>query len=221
VAEDVGHRLRSEAQALWGLVAEARAAVPERVSGADGSGAVRVFHGPAGPDSIVLDPDWRRRLPSADLGAAVVAASQAAAAQVDALAWERVSTDRGWLSRLERLDAPTGGTATDLDAAIDHVARAATATTPVPAALTGHGTGTAALGRVVVTVTDDRVTSCEVGLDWVSGRPTEDVSQALATALADARADLTGAADTPPLARQILALVHRARTDPDEQGATP
>jgi len=89
VAEDVGHRLRSEAQALWGLVAEARAAVPERVSGADGSGAVRVFHGPAGPDSIVLDPDWRRRLPSADLGAAVVAASPAAAAPVDAPAGGR------------------------------------------------------------------------------------------------------------------------------------
>jgi hypothetical protein len=64
-----------------------------------------------------------------------------------------------------------------------------------------HGEGSAAYGRLVLTVSADAVVSCTADPGWVSQRSPDELTEALATALAAARADLAKAEAATPTGR--------------------
>jgi hypothetical protein len=97
-------RMGRRAAALSSMLDDLRRAAPARAEGADRSGAVRaVVTGPDGlPASIRLRARWQQVLAPEALGAAVVAACQAALREWG-LAWSRALDRAAWQQRLARL----------------------------------------------------------------------------------------------------------------------
>jgi len=142
-------------------------------AGTDGTGTVHVAVDAAGvPESITLDEGWRRQVGTERLVAAVVEANVSAAA-----------------ARVAGMMAGTPGTEIPPDLA-DQV-REFLATDP-PFAL-ATGTGTAARGNLVVTVSEVGLRSITVEPEWLARRDDAELTESLATALTAARAELAEA----------------------------
>jgi hypothetical protein len=95
-------QVRRYAATLGGVLAEAAAKVPDRATGEDDTGAVRVVLDSAGlPVDIDVAADWQRRLQPARLGSAVAdAAARATDARV--AQWGR-SLDGDWLREVDAM----------------------------------------------------------------------------------------------------------------------
>jgi hypothetical protein len=183
----------------------------EGAEGRDSTGAVLVRLGPdAVPQSIQVEFDWKQRLRSGPLGRAVVEAADAASKQQSLALAElfrtaRVQTDADRLrERLEvgepaaRIDAaakppPVPTQPRDLNAMIRSAVQALDNMEQVLAAAEStplHGVGRSAFGRVSVTLSPAGIVACEVDPHWAADRDDQEISGALATALAAAREDL-------------------------------
>ncbi|BCB88314.1 hypothetical protein [Phytohabitans suffuscus] len=186
------------------VFAAAEAAAPARSTGSDRTGTVHAVVGRDGiPESFVVDPGWHRALGATGLAGAVAEACAAAGTA----AWEASAPSgadpREWFTRLHRAfteDAPAPRPAPahrqprPLDAvvadALDHLG-------PILAGLggTGSATGTAAGGRLSLTLDPAGSVSCEADPDWVSRQEAGELGEALDRALAAARAGLSAGAD--------------------------
>jgi hypothetical protein len=203
-------QIQRYAAGLQGLLAEAQAMAPKRSQGADRSGAVRVTTGPDGlPVSFQVAPDWRSKVAAEAFGAAVVEACQAAIG--DRLAtWTNTLAEDGWQDKVERLKGGPADPAPPsqeparippafrrpadqawprpVDQIAEEVLRAADGVgrlTPSSAS----GTGSAARGKLTVTVNRTGLTSCTADPQWVSRQTAALLMNALGVALAAARAD--------------------------------
>jgi DNA-binding protein YbaB len=225
-------RLQQYASSLQHLMTAAQAKAPEQAEGADSSGAVRVLLGSDGlPRSVRVEPDWRQRLDPRSVGAAVLEAFQSATGQRLA-AWTAALDDDGWRAKADRLrDDPGDGpppalrrdppptpprpmdvVVEDVLDAMDHAERFAN-----PPAFSAQGTGSAASGRVAVTLSPAGLVSCVVDASWAGQQTAGDLANALTAAFAAARADLAHAAAGPDPAARLDGLFTEALgllTDP-------
>jgi len=203
-------QLQRYTAALHQLITTAREQSPRRSAGADATGAIRVELGPDGlPTTFRVDGRWDRMLAPAEFGAAVVRACQAATG--DRLAqWSESLRSSGWQQQAARLrggpDAqpatpmarvpaafrrplpdvtprPLGQITEDMLAAFDDTARL------FPPATAG-GTGAAAGGKLVITLSPTGLTSCTAEGRWVAQQTAARLMNALSEALAAAKADL-------------------------------
>jgi DNA-binding protein YbaB len=176
-----------------GDLPDVRLAEPRRVEGTDGSGTVRVVLGPDGlPDSIRVDPGWRRAVGSEGFADAVVeACTRAANAQLAARV-EEAGSDPAPVSGVPppaAADGPVrdlGEMTRELLAMLDN---------RVWAAGEANGTGTTAFGKLEITLSHTGLQSFVADPGWVSRQTDEDLMDALASALSSARADLGVRAD--------------------------
>ena len=218
------YRLQQYAAGLQNLIAEAEAGAPQRVEAADASGAVRVAVGADGrPETITVEADWKRRLSAEAFGSAVVEAF-AAASEQRTQAWARALSDREWQAKAEhlkeRIDSepvttPLGQVpeifrrdvsnvrprnmneiATDVIEALDNVDDL-----PDAQAQAVRGIGSTGFGKLEIVLTPAGITSCRADPHWVSQRTGEELTDALATALAAAREELANAAAATPTGR--------------------
>lgn len=195
-------RLRREQTTLARALTLAR----QRRDGTDESGTMTILIDEAGTArDVIVAADWRRRLPPDQVGAAVMAADEAAArhrvvATAEALAEVRGSTtdDDGaatqpWLVPLPPSDAGRPRSVMELTtavlAAVDDLERA---TTPPPAV---HGGG--AGGAVRVTLDQGRITECTVNQHWLANQDEVTLAHALREAISAATA--AGLAARAPL----------------------
>jgi len=208
------------------LVGQMGTVAPQRVTGTDPAGAVEVVLGRDGlPETIGVRPDWRRTVGAAGFAEAVTAACRSAATG-RAAGWQDGLERGDFAARLDRaladLATPgdpgrpdrdgagavppgeaaapggragpgTGGPA--LERAVG--ALAAAAGVPDAATATGGGTGHAAVGRLELTVTEVGTVTCRADPDWVGRQDADQLTEALAAALAGARAGLAGPAGPP------------------------
>jgi len=203
-------QLQRYTAALHQLIATAQEQSPRRSAGADATGAVRVELGPDGlPSSFRVDGRWGRMLKPEEFGAAVVRACQAATGERLAQ-WSESLRSSGWQREAARLRGgpdtqpatpmarvpaafrrplpdvtprPIGQITEDVLAAFDDTARF---TPPVTAA----GTGAAAGGKLVITLSPTGLTSCTADGRWVAEQTAARLMNALSEALAAAKADL-------------------------------
>jgi DNA-binding protein YbaB len=229
------HQLQSYTAGLQRMMAEAQAAAAHEAAATDSTGAVRVALGGDGlPTSIDIDPDWRRRIRSAELGRAIVAAA-AAAGERRLDAWTATLADRGWQDRADALrTSQARGENTALDELgptarreledvrprdVNEVMRDLIGTlnsidlhaTAEPA----RGVGSTAYGKLVVTLSAERLEAVTVDSYWAEQCSPAELNDAMRVALEHARAELSRAAATTPLGRlhqlttETLALLHR------------
>jgi hypothetical protein len=208
------------AAGMQNLLAQAQAGMPERAEARDRSGAVRAVLGRDGlPESIVVEADWQQRLAADGFGAAVVEACQAAAGDRMA-AWSRALHAEGLQARADRLrDEPAvhsppapvdplpPGLRRQADQArpraleylVEDVLQAADRVEEFAAAspLFATGTGADASGRLVVTVSQAGLVSCEAEPRWVGQQRGTALTSALREAIGRARADLARASQSP------------------------
>jgi DNA-binding protein YbaB len=204
-------QIQRYAAGLQGLLAEAQAMAPGRSQGADRNGAVHVTIGPDGlPSSFRVAPDWKRKIEADTFGSAVLEACQAAIG--DRLSvWTHALADDGWQDRVERLKGgaadpappsqaparippalrnavqrarprPADQLAEEVLGALDNVEQF----TPSSAS----GSGSAAGGKLTVTINTTGLTSCTADHKWVSRQTAALLMNELGAALAAARADL-------------------------------
>lgn len=203
-------QLQRYTAALHQLIATAREQSPLHSAGADATGAVRVELGPDGlPTTFRVDGRWHRMLAPEEFGAAIVQACQAAIAERLAQ-WSESLRSNGWQQQAARLrGGPDAQPATpmarvpaafrrplpdvtprslgqiteDVLAAFDDTARLSPPATP-------GGTGAAAGGKLVITLSPTGLTSCTADGRWVAEQTAARLMNALSEALAAAKADL-------------------------------
>jgi hypothetical protein len=161
--------------------AEETGSKPRQFEGIDASGSVRVMLGSDGlPESVSVDEDWTHRLRAHNFGRAVLEAAQAASDQRTAR-WSEAIAEEGWQAVVQRLEeriaadmadrppeppsarsAPSTGGARPRDAGailqevrtlVDNIDELS----PAPAA---QGSGSAAFGRLEVTLSQIGMVSC-------------------------------------------------------------
>lgn len=209
-------QLQRYTAALHQLITTAREQSPRRSDGTDATGAVRVELGPDGlPTTFRVDGRWDRMLAPGEFGAAVVRACQAATGE-RLTQWSASLQSSGWQHEADGLRGgpdtqpatpmaqvppafrrplpdvtprPLDQITEDMLAAFDDPARFA------PAA-TAAGTGAAAGGKLVITLSPTGLTSCTADGGWVAGQSAARLMNALSEALAAAKADLDRR--TPP-----------------------
>lgn len=207
-------RMQQGVSALLGLLAEpvASDAAPARVArreASDASGAVRVVLADDGlPESITVDGGWRGLVGSEGFAAAVTEACRGAMttpAQDEATVPADRPVDDAWRDRVDGIVAFIEGSAgppAGLRTAgtgpvrprpfadiVDEVIRAADATTSLLADENPDGSaeGTAALGRLSLTISPFGVVTCSADPAWVGRQETAALADALAVALRSAR----------------------------------
>lgn len=203
-------QLQRYTAALHQLITTAQEQSPRRSEGADATGAVCVEIGPDGlPTTFRVDGQWDRMLAPEDFGGAVVQACQAAIG--DRLAeWSAALQASGWQHEADRLRGgptaqpttpltrvppafrrpvpdvrprPIGQITEDVLAAFDDTAQF------VPPTAAG-GTGAAAGGKLVVTLSPTGLTSCTADGRWVAEQTAARLMNALSEAVTAAKADL-------------------------------
>jgi len=203
-------QIQRYAAGLHDLLAKAKAQAPRQAEGTDRSGAVRVVLGPDGfPETIRVDGGWQRRLSAAAFGGAVGEAFSAATGDRVA-AWTTTLRQQGWQAGVDRLrgDVDRGRSTPGatppavrrgvrpvrprpLDAVAEDVIKAfdtvdELAAPPAPAS----GTGSAAAGRLSLTLSASGGLSCAADAQWVSRCSAAALMTALSEALQAARTDL-------------------------------
>jgi hypothetical protein len=206
-------QLQRYTAALHQLITTAQEQSPRRSEGADATGAVRVELGPDGlPTIFRVDGRWDRMLAPEEFGAAVVQACQAAIGERMA-EWTESLQSSGWQHEAARLRGGPDAQPTapmvrvppafrrplpdvtprsldqiteDMLAAFDDTARFS----PPPTHLSSAGTGAAAGGKLVITLSPAGLTSCTADGRWVIEQTAARLMNALSEALAAAKADL-------------------------------
>jgi hypothetical protein len=220
-------QVRRYAATLTGVLTDAAATVPERATGEDSTGAVRVVLDAAGlPVEIEVATDWQRRLEPARLGSAVTdAAARATDARV--AQWGR-SLDGRWTREVDALkeaDAtgrplttveppavdlprPPSGRNRPMDELAEEALRAldaslAYANRPVtpPEATAANKDST-----VHVSLTTSGLAGCTVDAAWAHGKAGPVVSAAIRAAVTAARARLASVEPEPSPAGEIDSL---------------
>lgn len=211
-------QIQRYAVGLQGLLAEAQAMAPGRSQGVDRSGAVRVTIGPDGlPSSFRVAPDWQTKLEADTFGSAVLEACQAAIGDRLA-AWTSALADDGWQDKVESLKggptdpAPPGQEPARIPPALRE---AVEEIRPRPAdqlaeevlgawdniellgPSSASGSGSAARGKLAVTINSTGLTSCTADPKWVSAQTAAILMNELGAALAAARADLQAQTQRP------------------------
>ncbi len=233
-------QIQRYATGLQALLADAQAQAPRQADGTDGTGAVRVHLGRDGlPESVRVESDWQRRLAPEAFGGAVGEAFAAAMGQRLA-GWTTTLREQGWQSGADRLrqtmDRPTPTEPTadaipaafrrsapprpvdvlaeDMISAFDNLDQLTTP--PQPAAAS---TGSAANGKLVVTLSPTGGLSCTADPQWVERQSAASLMNALGEALTAAKAHLaaTSPSATPaPSGRldQLLGEAFAVLSDP-------
>jgi hypothetical protein len=240
-------KMQQYAEGLQSLLEGTNQAVSADVDGTDASGAiVAVLGGDGLPTSLTVDYDWKRHLRPEAFGNAVVQAAHAAANRRLEI-WAQSLDEGGWAEQAEQLrqrieaeppaDAPSqeepaagkpaaGKPATDEPAArprsLDEVTREMlSATNDLDALLDAplaQGVGTTGYGKLEVTLSTNGLVSCNADQFWVSDKTGEELTEALAIALAAAREDLARAVRATPVGQlgrlldEALALLRDSAT---------
>ena len=243
-------RVRRPAATLQRLVADTRGDLPDRAEGTDRTGAVRVVLGGDGlPTSIEVGADWQHRVVASAFGDAVLDAFHTATrARIEA--WSEALrrparpvapaevVSRPWpavpvvpaevVSRHRPARPPVDGSAArsmttlveEVLNAADEFARRGAAPPAMPT-----GTGSDGTGRLMLTLSAAGVESCIAPAHWLSCQHADDLTAALARALAAARADLGtaqagqgGASEPDARLHRVLDELFAAVADPRRPG---
>ncbi|HET9138526.1 hypothetical protein [Actinophytocola sp.] len=223
------NRFQHRVARLQNLITDAEDQAPDTAEGSDESGTVHVVLGPDGlPASFRVDTDFDRELKPEEFGDAVLRAFQAAMGARLA-GWSQTLRADGWPDRLGELrsdpadpappvfrppPAPArqrglGELTEDMIKAFDNVDRLAAR--PAPVLATGSS------GRLELTLSQQGLVSCVADPGWVSDQTAARLMNALAEALAEAKAELTEWAEEPAPARPLDRLLGEALallTDP-------
>jgi hypothetical protein len=195
--------------------------LPQSVEGTDTTRSVRATIGPDGlPTSLTVEYDWAQNLRPAGLSGAITQACRAAA-RSRLEVWARAFNDADLPGRAEnlahRIDAqppappkpvptpepratPNGRPANVgalLRELLDATAVLDTAVEVPPA----PGVGTAAFGKLSLTLAAGGEVTCTVDPFWASDKTGEELTAALSAALAGARAELAASGPAGSLAR--------------------
>jgi hypothetical protein len=201
-------RFQQYTGALQSLLAQAQAKAPERSEGRDPSGAVQVIAGPDGfPQAIRIGDGWQRRVEATALQGAVMQAYEAAMG--DRLnAWSRDLDEADWRGKVDRLEndpnpgepfpepepaAPANGPEGVTPRPLDEIAEAVLSGADAVAGMSSEpptGKGSAASGRVTVSLTPHGMTTCSLDTAWAAGRSGGTLTEAFAEAITAARTDL-------------------------------
>jgi hypothetical protein len=228
------YRLQKFTDGLRSLLDASVSGASSRIEASDRSYAVLVVLAPDGTvESIRVDEDWKRKVRPEALGAAIMQAYSAAAAQ-RVRAWTAALTESDWQEKAdrlkERIDADPGEPEPQV-----HYPRDLSRVAPRdPAAITAEvgavldslgdldgppvevtGTGTAGFGKLAVTLSPSGLISCAVDPMWAGQQTGTDLTEALGLALAAARDALAAAVAQGPAGRlntlldQALVNLHR------------
>jgi hypothetical protein len=214
-------RLARYATELRDLIADAESMAPERVEATDQSGAIRMAIGrDLQPATITVANDWAERLDPRALGAAVAEAYQACTQQLSAQ-WSQALEHQGFEDRMERLNQleaetengpPPGASGTlppafqrpedfaqtrSLDSLASEMLAAAEAASALVASV-GTTPPTQGIGRtrtrtVAIGVSQVGLIGCEVDPAWAARQTGTRLTQALRTALAEAKEEFATA----------------------------
>lgn len=203
-------QIQRYASRLSELLAQAKEQAPRRAEGTDRSGMVRVMLGPDGlPETIKVENGWKGQLAPDAFGAAVGEAFSAATGN-RLTAWTVALREQGWPARVDRLRTgldssgpepapvppavqrampprPLDAIAEDVIKAFDTVHRFAAPPAPV------SGSGSAASGRLSLTLSASGGLSCTADPKWVSRQSAAALRTALSVGLRAARAELARA----------------------------
>jgi hypothetical protein len=218
---------RPPAAGLAGLGEALEATAPAHVEATDARGAVRVRLGHDGlPESIEVNQDWEHRLRHGSLAQALMEACRTAAEQ-RTIVWAQRMADPCWQERMDQVvefdpaavtAQPSHATAFDRNDAprrprsvvINEILEAVDSALadpmhsdahPASAGEPVHGEGSVANGRLLITLSAAAAVSCTADPGWVSQRSPEELTEALGTVLAAARADLARAMAAGPAGR--------------------
>lgn len=213
-------RIRRGTAALRALMAERPGA--SGITGSDASGAITVALGEDGlPERIDLDDGWRRAVGAEGLAAAVTrACGGATQARFDVMA---AASQSGWTARVSAAFAYIDGegpeppglpSADDAQAASPYVPELSGLLADIVASDLAEGTdavaragppqysGSAGVGRLTLTLDATGKLTCEADPDWVGRQETQDLRDALASALAGLHAERRAASTSnSPLTR--------------------
>jgi DNA-binding protein YbaB len=223
------YKLHRYATGLQGLVDDLQHRLPQRVEGQDASGMVRAAVDAEGlPLSVQVDYDWKRHLRPAAFGDAVRQAF-AAAANRRLAAWSQAFNDADLPTQAERMRAKVDSEPAQPPPAPPPQPRSAAPNQPrdpsalirdfldatsdldaYATAVAAQGTGTAAYGKLTVTLTAGGAVSCTADPSWVSDKSGEELSEALHGVLATARADMQRAAAAASPAARTAKLLDEA-----------
>lgn len=203
-------QMQQFARGIQELLAAAQRGAPARSEGEDRTGSVNVTLGADGlPDSFRIRQGWSRRIAADKFGAAVMeAAEEAMSARM--AAWAQDLREQGWEDKADQLRCgdqelsgetsvdfrgPTGGRhgrsigeiTEDMIVALD----GAMAVEP-SAFKASDKTGVGTSGKLSLTLSASQLVSCIAEPDWVAGQTAARLMNALAGALAKARANLAG-----------------------------
>jgi hypothetical protein len=231
------HRLQRIAGAMRGLMREAQAAAPAGAAAEDTTGAVTVVLDAQGsPFKITVAVDWRRRLGTRTLGAAVMDANgKAVLARMKA--WTQALQDGVWARKVERMMAtgPDDSGVADIEVPelfrrkavprplgdlSDEMVRALDSTEPqATEASRFHG---ANRGRTVaITLDANGMTGCLVNHAWAARQSGVTMSAALGEALASAKVAARAAVERSSAARTLDTLLNETVSllqDPERLG---
>ncbi|MCX4746683.1 hypothetical protein OG455_14340 [Kitasatospora sp. NBC_01287] len=222
--------LQSHMSVMKNLLADAQQTASRQAEGTDRSGGVKAILAPDGlPEAIVLTSGWQRRVRPADLSAAVREACQAAGEQ-QAAAWATAFAQANVPARLAALNQgqPTDGAGAEARSA-DHpqaVHEAAEPPRPLaevmedaltilssatrnaaPDSAVAQGSGSDGSGRIVVVLTQQGLSSCEMDAHWTAQQSGSRIAAAFKEAVGSARTSLASAlARSEPAKSRALAI---------------
>lgn len=200
--------------ALQEMIAAAQVHAPSQAEGSDPGRTVHVILGEDGlPKSFRVANDWNRRIEPANLGSAVLQACQAAMAE-RLSAWTNALQEEGWEDKLTALRTGTTGVqeasqatptsrlpvqqkpprhlsdvTEDVLKALDNVGGLNQSTESVAAA------GSAAEGRLTITLSRSGLTSCNADPRWASNQTAARLMDALSEALSRAKRELANSSE--------------------------
>lgn len=214
-------RLARYASELRDLIVDAESMAPERSEATDRSGAIRMAIGrDLQPQAITVANDWAQRLDPRAVGAAVFEAYQACTQQLSAQ-WSQALEHQGFEDRMERLnrleaeteDGPPPGASGTLPPAfqrpetltearsLDSIASDMLAAAEAASALVAsagatppaQGIGRTRTRTAAIGLSSAGMIGCEVDPAWAARQTGTRLTQALRTALAEAKEEFAAA----------------------------
>jgi DNA-binding protein YbaB len=194
-------QLYQEALRLNQTVADAERQIPSQLQGTDRSGAVLITLGSDGlPKSIEIDDEWTRRLRPEALGGAVVQAFNVTAEKrLSAWTTAFLEAENTTATAPEPAgihsgpDVPARGATAYIGEVLDVVGNAGS----FDRAAEVRGVGSVAYGKLSVTLSPGGLVACTADPGWTMQRSGSELTEAFASALAMARAELAEAGIGP------------------------
>lgn len=197
---------------LQEAVSAAQAHAPTQSAGSDQSRTVQVLlDGDGLPQSFHVSNDWKRRIEPANFGSAVLEACQDGTGERLSV-WTKALQEEGWEDKLaEMRNGPTDSSAAqeasrvaptipgplqtqpprDLSDVTEDVLKALDAASELTQSpRSDAATGSAADGRLSITLSRAGLTSCDADSRWVSNQTAARLMDALGEALSHAKQEL-------------------------------